>query len=146
MWCSLFYYFSFSYFSQKMKFLLSEQKYLELLEDGLPLKALECLRHELTPLKYNTERVHVLSTYVCSPDLFRFVYFYTHLCYLSHISSWNASSLWRKENIRICFIFMFSKHSVFKLFGSAAKNGQVIPDFSIFFLSLWSFKCIHIRL
>ncbi|BFZ11631.1 hypothetical protein BsWGS_14670 [Bradybaena similaris] len=51
----------------KMKFLLLEQKYLELLEDGLPLKALDCLRHELTPLKYNTERVHVLSTYMmCS--------------------------------------------------------------------------------
>ncbi|XP_012942638.1 WD repeat-containing protein 26 isoform X2 [Aplysia californica] len=56
----------------KMRFLLLEQKYLELLEDGIPLKALECLRHELTPLKYNTERVHVLSTYMmCSsaPEL-----------------------------------------------------------------------------
>ncbi|KAK3702754.1 hypothetical protein RRG08_042739 [Elysia crispata] len=51
----------------KMRFLLLEQKYLELLEDGIPLKALECLRHELTPMKYNTERVHVLSTYMmCS--------------------------------------------------------------------------------
>jgi len=56
----------------KMRFLLLEQKYLELLEEGVPLKALECLRHELTPLKYNTERVHVLSTYMmCSsaPEL-----------------------------------------------------------------------------
>ncbi|BFZ07001.1 hypothetical protein BsWGS_10039 [Bradybaena similaris] len=51
----------------KMKFLLLEQKYLELLEAGLTLKALDCLRHELTPLKYNTDRVHVLSTYMmCS--------------------------------------------------------------------------------
>ncbi|GFR94913.1 WD repeat-containing protein 26 [Elysia marginata] len=51
----------------KMRFLILEQKYLELLEDGFPLKALDCLRHELTPMKYNTERVHVLSTYMmCS--------------------------------------------------------------------------------
>ena len=39
-----------------------EQKYLELLEDGHVLEALQCLRHELTPLKYNTGRVHELST------------------------------------------------------------------------------------
>ncbi|KAK7473695.1 hypothetical protein BaRGS_00035092 [Batillaria attramentaria] len=51
----------------KMKFLLLEQKYLEYLEDGRVLEALNCLRHELTPLKYNTERVHILSTYMmCS--------------------------------------------------------------------------------
>jgi len=51
----------------KMRFLLLEQKYLELLEDGSELKALDCLRHKLTPLKYNTERVHILSTYMmCS--------------------------------------------------------------------------------
>ncbi|CAG5119822.1 unnamed protein product, partial [Candidula unifasciata] len=46
----------------KMKFLLLEQKYLETLEAGYPMRALQCLRSELTPLKYNTERVHVLST------------------------------------------------------------------------------------
>ncbi|XP_046579884.1 WD repeat-containing protein 26-like isoform X1 [Haliotis rubra] len=51
----------------KMKFLLLEQKYLEQLEDGRVLEALSCLRHELTPLKYNTERVHILSSYMmCS--------------------------------------------------------------------------------
>ncbi|XP_060070874.1 WD repeat-containing protein 26-like [Ylistrum balloti] len=54
----------------KMKFLLLEQKYLELLEDGREMDALHCLRHELTPLKFNTERVHVLSGYMmcCNPE------------------------------------------------------------------------------
>jgi len=45
-----------------MRFLIMEQKYLEYLEEGRVLEALHCLRHELTPLKYNTERVHELST------------------------------------------------------------------------------------
>jgi len=48
----------------KMKFLMLEQKYLELLEDGFVLEALTCLRQELTPLKYNTSRVHQLSTFM----------------------------------------------------------------------------------
>lgn len=46
-----------------MKFLLLQQKYLEYLEDGKVLEALQVLRGELTPLKYNTERIHVLSGY-----------------------------------------------------------------------------------
>ncbi|XP_078590765.1 WD repeat-containing protein 26-like isoform X2 [Branchiostoma floridae x Branchiostoma japonicum] len=51
----------------KMKFLLLEQKYLEYLEDGQVIEALYCLRNELTPLKFNTERVHQLSGYImCS--------------------------------------------------------------------------------
>lgn len=44
-----------------MKFLLLEQKYLELLEDGKAFDALHCLRNELTPMKYDTDRVHELS-------------------------------------------------------------------------------------
>uniref|UniRef100_A0A8C1S8Y0 WD repeat-containing protein 26 n=1 Tax=Cyprinus carpio TaxID=7962 RepID=A0A8C1S8Y0_CYPCA len=54
----------------RMKFLLLQQKYLEYLEDGKVLEALQVLRAELTPLKYNTERIHVLSGYLmCShPD------------------------------------------------------------------------------
>ena len=73
----------------KMKFLMLEQKYLELLEDGHVMEALTCLRQvstekftawlltlalpvisnsffpqELTPLKYNTNRVHQLSTFM----------------------------------------------------------------------------------
>ncbi len=46
---------------QRMKFLLLQQKYLEYLEDGKVLEALQVLRAELTPLKYNTERIHILS-------------------------------------------------------------------------------------
>ena len=50
-----------------MKFLLLEQKYLEYLEDGLVLEALQVLRNELTPLSHNTGRVHQLSAFMmCS--------------------------------------------------------------------------------
>lgn len=56
---NLFFYFS----PQRMKFLLLQQKYLEYLEDGKVLEALQVLRGELTPLKYNTDRIHVLSGY-----------------------------------------------------------------------------------
>lgn len=45
-----------------MKFLLLEQKYLEYLEEGRVLEALHVLRNELTPLQYNTPRVHQLSS------------------------------------------------------------------------------------
>uniref|UniRef100_A0A665TS31 WD repeat-containing protein 26 n=1 Tax=Echeneis naucrates TaxID=173247 RepID=A0A665TS31_ECHNA len=51
----------------RMKFLLLQQKYLEYLEDGKVLEALQVLRAELTPLKFNTERIHILSGYLmCS--------------------------------------------------------------------------------
>ncbi|XP_013416632.1 WD repeat-containing protein 26 [Lingula anatina] len=50
--------------SLKMKFLILEQKYLEYLEDGSVLDALHVLRNELTPLKFNTERVHELSSFM----------------------------------------------------------------------------------
>lgn len=46
----------------EMKFLMLEQKYLEYLEDGRVLDALHVLRNELTPLQYNTPRVHQLSS------------------------------------------------------------------------------------
>lgn len=50
-----------------MKFLLLEQKYLEYLEDGTVLEALQVLRNELTPLGHNTGRVHQLSAFMmCS--------------------------------------------------------------------------------
>lgn len=52
---------------QEMKFLLLEQKYLEYLEEGLVLEALQVLRNELTPLGHNTGRVHQLSAFMmCS--------------------------------------------------------------------------------
>ncbi|KAG7275610.1 hypothetical protein CRUP_021937 [Coryphaenoides rupestris] len=38
-----------------------DKKYLEYLEDGRVLEALQVLRGELTPLKYNTDRIHILS-------------------------------------------------------------------------------------
>ncbi|KAK7885898.1 hypothetical protein WMY93_025519 [Mugilogobius chulae] len=51
----------------KDEVLLLQQKYLEFLEDGKVLEALQVLRAELTPLKYNTERIHILSGYLmCS--------------------------------------------------------------------------------
>jgi WD repeat-containing protein 26 len=53
-----------------MKFLILEQKYLECLEDGRILEALKCLRDELTPLKFNIDRVHELSSFLMctNPD------------------------------------------------------------------------------
>ena len=51
-----------------MRFLILEQKYLEFLEDGKILEALKCLRDELAPLKYNTERLHELSSFLMCPD------------------------------------------------------------------------------
>lgn len=51
----------------EMKFLLQEQKYLECLEDGRVMEALNVLRHELTPLGHNVVRVHELSGFMmCS--------------------------------------------------------------------------------
>jgi len=51
----------------KLRFLVLEQKYLELLEDGRAIDALDVLRHQLTPLKHNVQRVHQLSSYImCS--------------------------------------------------------------------------------
>lgn len=46
---------------QEMRFLLLQQKYLELLEDGKVLEAVHCLRYEITPLRFKTHRVHQLS-------------------------------------------------------------------------------------
>lgn len=45
-----------------MRFCLLEQKYLEALESGCVMDALNCLRQQLSPLKYNIERVHELSS------------------------------------------------------------------------------------
>ncbi|CAB3367499.1 Hypothetical predicted protein [Cloeon dipterum] len=51
----------------EMRFLIMEQKYLEHLEDGSVMDALQVLRHELTPLQHNTARVHTLSSFMmCS--------------------------------------------------------------------------------
>ncbi|KAL1918269.1 uncharacterized protein VTP21DRAFT_2929 [Calcarisporiella thermophila] len=52
---------------QKVKFLISQQKYLELLEAQQLKRALHVLRNELTPLSSAPERLHSLSSYMmCS--------------------------------------------------------------------------------
>ncbi|KAI9144799.1 WD40-repeat-containing domain protein [Paraphysoderma sedebokerense] len=53
-----------------IQFLIKEQKYLEFLEDRHIKKALVVLRNELTPLNYNLERLHKLSSYMmcATPD------------------------------------------------------------------------------
>lgn len=50
-----------------LKFLLRQQKYLELLEQRDLGAALGVLRNELTPLKKDVGRVHTLSAYVLPP-------------------------------------------------------------------------------
>lgn len=45
----------------KMHFLLLEQKFFELLARNKTLEALNCLRHQLSPLRQNLPRVHELS-------------------------------------------------------------------------------------
>ncbi|ESO07400.1 hypothetical protein HELRODRAFT_76512 [Helobdella robusta] len=51
----------------KMKFLLFEQKYMEVLESGDLHNALDILRTQVTPLKFKTDYVHKLSSYLmCS--------------------------------------------------------------------------------
>ena len=47
---------------QKMRFHVLEQKYLELLDDGRHMDGLNCLRNQISALKYNTKRVHKLSS------------------------------------------------------------------------------------
>ncbi|GLH05765.1 WD repeat-containing protein 26, partial [Gryllus bimaculatus] len=48
----------------KVKFMVCEQKFLEFLDDGRVMAAVNVLREELTPLQYNTSRVHTLSTFM----------------------------------------------------------------------------------
>ena len=51
-----------------MRFLILEHKYLEKLEEGHVIEALSVLRNELSPLNYDTDRVHQLSRYImCGP-------------------------------------------------------------------------------
>ncbi|KAH8928339.1 WD40 repeat-like protein [Atractiella rhizophila] len=44
-----------------VKFLIAQQKYLELLEKGDDRKAIMCLRNEITPLNHNVDKVAFLS-------------------------------------------------------------------------------------
>ncbi|XP_072939037.1 WD repeat-containing protein 26 isoform X2 [Epargyreus clarus] len=52
----------------EMKFVVLEQKYLEHLEAGRVLDALHVLRNELTPLQFDTPRVHRLSALMMCAD------------------------------------------------------------------------------
>ena len=50
--------------SLEMKFLLLEQKYFEYLDEGRTIDALYSLRHEITTLNHNLNRVHELSRFI----------------------------------------------------------------------------------
>lgn len=53
-----------------MRLLLLQEKYLELLEAGLQLEALQCLRHELAPLPlhHSDKNIQVLTSYMMCQD------------------------------------------------------------------------------
>lgn len=48
--------------SNKLKLLIAQQKFLELIEDNQHIKALKCLRLELTPLISDTKQIQQLAT------------------------------------------------------------------------------------
>lgn len=50
-----------SYRLQDAKFLISQQKYLELLEAGQTTTALHVLRNEIAPLDVDSDQLHLLS-------------------------------------------------------------------------------------
>ena len=53
-----------------MRLLLLQEKYLELLEAGHQLEALQCLRHELAPLPlhHSDKNIQVLTSYMMHQD------------------------------------------------------------------------------
>ena len=51
-----------------MRFLLLEQKFLELLDDEQSKEGLLCLQTELTPLSHKTGRIHELTTFVMAKN------------------------------------------------------------------------------
>ena len=51
---------------QSAKFLISQQKYLELLEARKTASALQILREELAPLSVEPDQLHSLSRYATS--------------------------------------------------------------------------------
>lgn len=50
--------------TQDARFLISQQKYLELLEAQKTTDALQVLRNELAPLDVDSEQLHILSRHV----------------------------------------------------------------------------------
>ena len=51
-------------YQQEARFLISEQKYLELLESNRTTAALYVLRNELAPLEIDSDHLHLLSRLV----------------------------------------------------------------------------------
>ena len=53
-----------------MRLLLLQEKYLELLEGGREIEALQCLRHELAlvPLHHSDKKLQVLTSYMMYSD------------------------------------------------------------------------------
>jgi len=53
-----------------MRLLLLQEKYLELLESGQEMEALQCLRHELAPvpLHHSDKQLQVLTSYMMYSD------------------------------------------------------------------------------
>ena len=47
-----------------MKFLLLEEKYMEMLERKESMEALACLREDITPMDFDTGKVYKLSSYM----------------------------------------------------------------------------------
>ena len=53
-----------------MRLLLLQEKYLELLEAGHEIEALQCLRHELAPLPlhHSDKNIQILTSYMMHKD------------------------------------------------------------------------------
>ena len=54
--------------AKSVQFLLGEQRYLELLQAGKPQEAIQVLRNKLTPLNFDTPRLHTLTSLVMCTD------------------------------------------------------------------------------
>uniref|UniRef100_A0A6A7G1M6 WD repeat-containing protein 26-like isoform X2 n=1 Tax=Hirondellea gigas TaxID=1518452 RepID=A0A6A7G1M6_9CRUS len=67
----------------EMRFLILEQKYMELIECGDDIGALSCLRGEISPLEHNISKVHRLSSLI----------FYNNSTDLRKATNWAGSGL-----------------------------------------------------
>lgn len=82
----------------RVKFLIRQQKFLELLEEQKTMKALQVLRNELTPLGQNIERLHQLSRFVFFPR-WKFPFYAWKLTYFTRRGQSDILLLrWRYQN------------------------------------------------